>query len=81
MQSVQFMEACATSLFGEPEYSGLGGVGLRATLGVALWAARVSFLFDNGGRCGGRSVDPDVYPFRAFLGSAGGIVGLCVLHC
>jgi len=25
------MEACATSLFGEPEYSGLLGVALRAT--------------------------------------------------
>ena len=31
MQSVQFMEACATSLLGEPEYSGLWGVALRAT--------------------------------------------------
>jgi len=39
-------------------------------LGVVLWAARVSFLFDDGGRYGGRSVDRDVYPLRAFLGSA-----------
>jgi len=49
-------------------------------LGVALWGVQVAFLYDDGGRCGGRSVDRDVYPFRAFLGSAGGIVGLCVLH-
>jgi len=31
VQSVQFMEACATSLFGEPEYSGLVGVAFLAT--------------------------------------------------
>jgi len=30
VQSVQFIEACATSLFGEPEYAGLVGVALRA---------------------------------------------------
>jgi len=45
-------------------------------LGVSLWCARASFLFADGGRCGGLSVDRDVYPLRAFLGSAGGIVGL-----
>jgi len=30
VQSVQFMESCATSLFGEPGYAGLVGVALRA---------------------------------------------------
>ena len=30
MQSVQFVEASSTSLFGEPEYAGLVGVALRA---------------------------------------------------
>ena len=47
-------------------------------LGVTLWGVRVSFLFDDGGRSGGRSVDLDLYPFQGFLGSAGGIVELCV---
>jgi len=51
------------------------------TLSVALWGASVSFLFDDEGSWGGRSVDRDVYPLRAFLGSAGRIVRLCVLHC
>jgi len=37
-------------------------------------------LFDDGGRCGGRYVDRNVYPLLAFVGSAGGIVGLSVLH-
>jgi len=36
--SVQFMEACATSLFGEPEYAGLVGVALRATPWASLSA-------------------------------------------
>jgi len=31
VQSVQLIEACATSLLGKPEYSGLVGVVLRAT--------------------------------------------------
>jgi len=48
---------------------------------VALWGVRALFLFDDRGRWGGRSVDRDVYPLRVFLGSPGGIVGLCVLHC
>jgi len=64
------MEACATFLIGEPKYAGLVGVALRASL-----------LFDDGGWCAGRSVDRDVYPLRASLGSVGGIVGLCLLHC
>jgi len=36
MQSVLFLEACATSLFGEPEYAGLVGVVLRAMRWVSL---------------------------------------------
>ena len=36
MQSVQFLEACATFLFGEPEYAGLVGVALRAMRSASL---------------------------------------------
>jgi len=36
------MEACATSLFGEPEYSGLVGVALRATRWASLSGVRES---------------------------------------
>ena len=40
MQSVHFIEVCATSLFGEPEYSGLVGVALRATRWASLSGVR-----------------------------------------
>ena len=33
-------------------------------LGVVLWGVGASFLFDDGGRCGGQSVDRNVYPLR-----------------
>ena len=50
-------------------------------LGVALCGVWVLFVSDDGGRSGVRSVEGDVYPLWAFPGSAGGIVGLRVLHC
>jgi len=40
VQSVQFMEACATSLLGEPEYAGLVGVALRAMRWASLSGVR-----------------------------------------
>jgi len=36
VQSVQFIEACATSLLGKPQYSGLVGVALQATRCASL---------------------------------------------
>ena len=50
-------------------------------LRVGLRGVRASFLFDDRGRCGGRVVDYDMYPLQAFLDSAAGNVGLCVVHC
>ena len=58
-----------------------GGSLAGDALGNPSWLVRASFLFDDRGRCGGRSVYRDIYSLRAFLGSTGGIVRLCILHC
>jgi len=53
---------------------------LSDILNLVIQTVQALFLFDNGWRCGELSVDRDVYPLQASLGSAGGIVGLRVLH-
>jgi len=51
VQSVQFLEACASSLFDEPEYAGLVGVAFVATRWASFYGVcqRRSCLTTGGG--------------------------------
>jgi len=75
-RGVRYLSFCGARVFWAS-----GGSVAGEALGIVVGGVRVLFLFDEGRRCGGRSVDRDMYPLRAFLDSAGGIVRLWVLHC